>query len=58
MTIQLAGTVFFNVSTFAATRDDLSLEQGKQLIWRPDVLGSVCFLVASWLAYSEVCPRF
>ena len=55
--IQLAGTVFFNISTFAATRDDLSLEQERHLIWAPDVWGSVCFLLSSWLAFTEVSPR-
>lgn len=54
--VQLVGTVFFNVSTFAATHPDLAVEQQRRLIWAPDVLGSVCFLVASWLAYSEVNP--
>ena len=54
--IQLVGTVFFNISTFAATRHDYSLQQMKRLIWGPDVLGSICFLVASWLAYAEVGP--
>jgi hypothetical protein len=52
--IQLVGTLFFNVSTFAATRSDLSVDQSRHLIWTPDVFGSICFLVASWLAYSEV----
>lgn len=55
--IQLIGTVFFNVSTFAGTRSNLDLDQQKELIWAPDVLGSICFLVASWLAFSEVSPR-
>ncbi len=55
--VQLVGTVFFNVSTFSATRSDLSLQQERHLIWAPDVWGSVCFLIASWLAYSEVAPR-
>lgn len=54
--VQLVGTVFFNVSTFAATRDDLALQQEQHLIWVPDVLGSIFFLVAGWLAYSEICP--
>lgn len=54
--IQLVGTVFFNVSTFAATRTDFSLHQQRRLIWGPDVLGSICFLVASWLAFAEVGP--
>lgn len=53
-TVQLVGTVFFNISTFAATRADLAVSQERHLVWAPDVLGSVCFLVASWLAYSEV----
>jgi hypothetical protein len=53
-TIQLVGTVFFNISTFAATRTDLVVDQERRLVWAPDVLGSICFLVASWLAYSEV----
>ena len=52
--VQLVGTVFFNISTFAATRDDLDLDQEKQLIWAPDVFGSICFLVASWLVYAAV----
>ncbi|MCZ7531263.1 MAG: YrhK family protein [Acidimicrobiia bacterium] len=54
--VQLVGTVFFNVSTFSATRSDLSLQQERHLIWAPDVWGSVCFLIAGWLAYSEVSP--
>lgn len=52
--VQLVGTVAFNVSTFAATRSDLSSARDVRLIWTPDVVGSVCFLVASWLAYTVV----
>jgi hypothetical protein len=52
--VQLVGTVFFNVSTFAATRADLTVAQERHLVWAPDVGGSICFLVASWLAYAEV----
>lgn len=51
--VQLVGTVLFNVSTLAATRG-LSLAGERALVWAPDVLGSVCFLVASWFAYAEV----
>jgi hypothetical protein len=53
--IQLLGTVFFNISTFAATRESLDLEEETRLIWAPDVFGSICFLVASWLAYLAAC---
>jgi hypothetical protein len=52
--VQLVGTVFFNISTWSATQSDLTTEQAKRLVWAPDVVGSVCFLVASWFAYSEV----
>ena len=52
--VQLVGTVLFNVSTFAATRTDLDAEQVRRLVWAPDVYGSVCFLVASGMAWSEV----
>jgi hypothetical protein len=24
-------------------------------VWRPDALGSVCFLVSSWLSWAEEC---
>lgn len=56
-TVQFVGTILFNVSTFAATRDALDLDQERRLIWGPDFWGSVCFLVASWLAYLEVAPQ-
>jgi hypothetical protein len=49
--IQFAGTIMFNISTFSATLTDLSLGQQKQLIWAPDVYGSICFLVSSVIAY-------
>ena len=53
--IQLAGTVYFNVSTANAVRIDLTVAQAQQHVWRPDAIGSVCFLVASGLAWCEVC---
>lgn len=52
--VQLVGTVLFNVSTFSATRTGLAVVGDKTLVWAPDVLGSVCFLAASWFAYAEV----
>ena len=53
--IQLAGTLFFNLSTFDALQTSLSTGQEDRLIWRPDAFGSICFLVASALAWVEVC---
>jgi YrhK-like protein len=56
--VQLVGTVFFNVSTFAAMKHGLSTHQSNSRVWAPDALGSVCFLVSSELAYAEVCHRW
>ena len=52
--VQLAGTVLFNLSTFDALREHLSATQANRLVWRPDALGSICFLVSSGLAWYEV----
>ncbi len=53
--VQLAGTLFFNVSTGNALRVDLTAKAASRHVWRPDAVGSVCFLVASALAWFEVC---
>lgn len=53
--IQSLGTLWFNWSTFAATRSALDAEQAHKMIWRPDMLGSIAFIVASVLAWGEVC---
>jgi hypothetical protein len=48
--IQLVGTLWFNVNTFAARNPGLDAEAADLRIWTPDYLGSVCFLVSSALA--------
>ena len=53
--VQLVGTLWFNVNTFDALRTGLDTHQQNLRIWTPDVLGSVCFLVASAFAVEEVC---
>ena len=53
--VQLVGTLYFNAMTFLALHDDWSVTQERRLVWRPDVIGSICFLVASYLAWAEVC---
>lgn len=53
--VQLAGTLYFNVSTGNAMRVDLTAVAANQHVWRPDAVGSICFLVASALAWFEVC---
>jgi hypothetical protein len=57
--VQLLGTVFFNISTWRALQDTLGDPSTNRVVWRPDALGSVCFLVAGVLAYRAVrhAPR-
>jgi hypothetical protein len=55
--VQLAGTIFFNISTFAAMKHGLSSSQSNRRVWAPDAFGSVCFLVSSALAYAHVSRR-
>jgi hypothetical protein len=56
--VQLVGTVFFNFNTGDAMIGGLSWEGEDLLIWTPNIAGSLCFLVASYLAYLEVSHRF
>ena len=51
--VQLLGTLFFNVTTFTAIDAHLTAKQSDLVVWTPDALGSICFLVASQLAYAE-----
>ena len=44
---QFPGTLFFNVSTFVALAQNATVQQKDQHVWRPDLLGSTLFLVAS-----------
>jgi hypothetical protein len=53
--VQLAGTIFFNVSTFRALQSGLDATEYDRLVWSPDAFGSICFLVSGYLAYVAVC---
>jgi len=52
--IQFAGTIFFNVSTFRALQSGLDATAYDRLVWSPDALGSICFLISGALAYAAV----
>jgi hypothetical protein len=54
--IQSAGTLFFNVTTYQAMHTALSSPEYNRLVWRPDALGSICFLVSGAIAY-RASPR-
>src|SRR4051794_36976338 len=55
-TVQFAGTLFFNVTTFRALQTALSAPDYDRLVWRPDAFGSICFLVSGLIAYTA-SPR-
>lgn len=48
--VQFLGTLCFNVSTLAALIVSFDPEQMNDYVWRPDVYGSICFLISSVLA--------
>ena len=56
-TIQSAGTLFFNVTTFRALDTTVSNPDYNALVWRPDAFGSICFLVSGAIAYRAAPPR-
>jgi hypothetical protein len=55
--IQSAGTLFFNVTTYQALHTSLSNPNYNRLVWRPDALGSICFLVSGAIAYRASARR-
>ena len=55
---QFPGTVFFNLSTLAALTHNASAAEADRYVWRPDLFGSVLFLVASAYGILAVSGRF
>lgn len=55
--IQLVGTVYFNITTFAGLLS-LDPQQAERIVWRPDAIGSICFLVSSAIAFAEAGHRW
>ena len=53
--VQLIGTLWFNRTTLSALIVGLGASEKHHPVWRPDALGSICFLVSSWLAWAEAC---
>jgi len=49
--IQSVGTLFFNISTYRALHTVLTDPDYDRLVWRPDALGSICFLASATIAY-------
>jgi hypothetical protein len=56
--VQSAGTLFFNATTYRALDTQLSNPDYNHLVWRPDALGSICFLVSGVIAYRAAPGRW
>ena len=56
-TTQFAGTLFFNATTFRALSTAVSNPSYDRLVWRPDAVGSLCFLVSGLIAYRASARR-
>jgi hypothetical protein len=54
--VQSAGTLFFNATTFHSLSTLPDNAGYDRLVWRPDALGSICFLVSGVIAY-RAAPR-
>ncbi len=54
--IQSIGTLYFNVTTYRALHTALTNPGYDRLVWRPDAVGSICFLVSGAIAY-RASPR-
>jgi energy-converting hydrogenase Eha subunit A len=52
--VQFAGTLLFNLSTFAAMHQNLTVTEADRRVWAPDAFGSIAFLLAGALAYADV----
>jgi hypothetical protein len=57
-TVQSAGTLFFNVTTFLALSTAVSNSGYDRLVWRPDAFGSVCFLVSGAIGFAAAERRW
>lgn len=55
---QFIGTLMFNFNTGDVLIDGLNWMQEDLLIWVPNIIGCICFLVASQLAFMEVCHAY
>jgi hypothetical protein len=55
--VQFAGTLLFNFNTSDAMLARLTWVDEEVLIWAPDVIGSICFLLSGYLAVVEVSHR-
>ena len=56
--IQLIGTVLFNFNTGDALISNLSPAEENLVIWTPNMIGSLCFLISTACSYLETGHRY
>lgn len=56
--VQFAGTLLFNLNTGDALLAGRGWRAQDILVWTPDMIGSVCFLIASQAALMEISHRY
>ncbi|MFI5672458.1 hypothetical protein [Streptomyces sp. NPDC051704] len=55
--VLFVGTLVFAVNLLDSFLQGLTVQQTNRLIWTPDVIGCVLFLVSGHLAIAEICHR-
>lgn len=55
---QFVGTLLFNVNTFDAMIPTLSWFQYDLVVWVPNLVGSILFLISGFLAFMEYCHGY
>ena len=55
--LQLVGTLWFNLNTFDGMLPAVGWVRQDLLLWFPDAIGSVLFLVSGRLAFAETCHK-
>ncbi len=56
--LQFPGTILFNFNTFDAMLPDLSWAEQDLVVWIPNLLGSILFLLSGYLAFIETCHAY
>ncbi len=56
--LQFVGTLLFNVNTYNAMSTSLSWVEVDLVVWIPNLVGSVLFLLSGYLAFIETCHTF
>jgi hypothetical protein len=56
--VLFVGTLAFGISLLHSFLDGLTTQEENRLIWSPEVIGCVFFLISGHLAMREICGRF